>query len=86
MPGYNRVKFEAFANIINFGNLLNKKWGLIKEVPFSYKRAVAATTLDTATNQYVYTFNSNTLNTVPTVARDTPESRWQIQLGAKVRF
>ncbi|MBI4625107.1 MAG: TonB-dependent receptor [Verrucomicrobia bacterium] len=86
MPGYNRVKFEAFANIINLGNLLNKNWGLIEEVPFSYKRAVAATTLDTATNQYVYTFNSTTLNTVPIVARDTPESRWQIQLGAKVRF
>jgi hypothetical protein len=86
MPGYNRIKLEAFANIINVGNLLNKNWGLIEEIGFSYKRAVAATTLDAATNQYVYTFNSTTLNPVPIVARDTPESRWQIQLGAKIKF
>ncbi len=86
LPYTNRVKLEAFANCINFGNLLNKKWGLLEEVPFSYKRAVAGATLDTATNQYVYTFTSTTLNTVPTVARDTPESRWQVQIGAKLRF
>lgn len=86
LPYYNRVRLEVFANCINFANLLNSKWGLLEEVPFSYKRAVAGATYDAAANQYVYTFNSTTLNPVPITARDTPESRWQVQLGAKLRF
>jgi hypothetical protein len=81
-----QTRVELFCNIINFANLLSSKWGILEEIPFSYKRAVAATTLDTATNQYVYQFNSTTLNPIPIVARDTPESRWQVQFGARLKF
>ena len=87
---YKNASAEIYVNLLNLANLLNKKSGLLPEVPFSYKRAVVGTTYDAAANggqgQYVYTFTTSTLNTVPITARDTPESRWQIQAGARIRF
>ncbi len=87
IPIYKRFYSELYVNILNFANLLNKKWGLLEEVPFSYKRAVAGATIDTThPNQYTYTFTSSTLNPVPITARDTPESRWQIEAGMRLKF
>ncbi|PTY05165.1 hypothetical protein DB347_16985 [Opitutaceae bacterium EW11] len=86
IPIYKRVKTELYLNFINFFNFLDKDWGLQREVPFSYKRALVGTTYDAASQKYVYTFTSSTLNTVPITARDTPESRWQIVFGARVKF
>jgi hypothetical protein len=87
IPIYKKVYTELYVNILNFANLLNKKWGLLEEVPFSYKRAVAGASIDPAfPNQYTYTFTSTTLNPVPITARDTPESRWQIEAGMRLKF
>ena len=36
--------------------------------------------------QYIYTFNGNTLDGVPTVADDTQASRWQGKLGIRIKF
>ncbi len=83
---YKNLSTELYLNVINIGNMLNKKWGLLEEVPFSYKRAVVGATYDAVLNQYVYTFNTTTLNPVPITARDTPESRWQVQAGARISF
>ena len=87
IPVYRSVTTEVYANLLNVGNLLNRRWGLVNEIPFSYKRAVAATTYDAATHQYVYTFTPTTLNLLPTTADGTSStSRWQISVGMRVRF
>jgi hypothetical protein len=91
VPLWNRVKADLFVNIINFGNLLNDSWGMLEEVPFSYRRAVAApASYNPAGNNgagaWGYTFNSGTLDGVPVTANDYPVSRWQVQMGMRIRF
>jgi hypothetical protein len=90
IPIWNRVKTDLYVNIINFGNLIDDSWGLTEEVPFSYRRAVAGTTYNPAGNggkgSWGYTFTGTTLNGVPVVANDFPISRWQVQVGMRVRF
>ncbi len=87
LPIYKSVTTELYANLLNIGNLLNKKWGLVEEVPFSYRRAVAGTSYDAAANQYVYTFTPTTLNLLP-ISSDgaSNTSRWQLSVGVRVRF
>jgi hypothetical protein len=91
IPIHGSVRAEVFANLLNVGNLLNDKWGLLQEIPFSYKRAVAGTTYDSATNQYIYTFTtastSPTLDLVPTTTDGaSANSRWQVQVGMRLHF
>ena len=91
IPIWGRVKTDLFLNIINFGNLLNDSWGILEEVPFSYRRSVAAaSSYNPAGNggagSWGYTFNGGTLDGVPVVANDFPVSRWQAQVGMRVRF
>jgi hypothetical protein len=90
IPIWNRLKGELYINVLNFWNLVDKDWGLLEEVPFSYRRAVAAASYNAAGNgglgQWNYTFTSNTLNTVPLVVNEHPVSRWQAQVGVRVRF
>jgi hypothetical protein len=87
VPLYGRLNAEVFASLLNVGNLLNDKWGLIKELPFSYKRGVVGTTYDPTTRQYVYTFTPTTLDPVPTTADGSSgNSRWQLQAGMRIRF
>jgi hypothetical protein len=51
---------------------------------------VAGTIFNPAGNggqgQYVYLFNGNTVEGIPTVADDTQASRWQGKLGIRIRF
>lgn len=84
--GWRTARAELFAQCINFANLLDKKWGLVEEVPFTYRRTVAGAIFDATTNQYAYLFNANTLSGVPTVADDTSTSRWQAKLGITIKF
>lgn len=91
IPLYKRVTTEIYVNVLNFANLLSDKWGLLEEVPFSYKRALVSTDIDNAANngqgQYIYSFTSpGTLEDLPITARDTQESRWQVQVGARLKF
>ena len=96
IPIRGNVRAELFANILNFWNLIDDNWGLQEEVPFSYKRAVAGATFNAAGNggqgSWAYTFNdgsfagTRTLDTVPTTVNDTPVSRWQAQVGIRLRF
>lgn len=86
LPIYKKVRAELYLNVINFANLLNDKWGIQEEVPFSYRRAVAGATYNATTNSWAYTFNNTTLNTVPTTVDDTPVSRWQVLAGMRIKF
>jgi hypothetical protein len=80
------VRAELYVNILNIANWFKKSWGIQDEVPFSYRRAVAGSVFNSATNQWVYTYNSSTYDTVPTTVNDTPISRWQVQAGMRLRF
>lgn len=86
LPIYRKLKSELYVNFLNFANFFSKKWGLLEEVPFSYGRSVLSTTYDAVNNQYVYSFTPSTLDPVPTVNNEHPVSRWQIQVGARIRF
>ncbi|MBI5692365.1 MAG: TonB-dependent receptor [Verrucomicrobia bacterium] len=90
IPIFKRVRAEAYFQMYNLFNLLNDSWGIVEEVPFTYKRRVAGAGYDPTGNggqgQYVYVFNGNTLDGVPVVADDTQTSRWQAKLGIRVKF
>ncbi len=84
--GWKKSRAEIYFQMINLGNLLNDEWGLINEVPFTYRRTIAGAIFDPVTNQYGYVFNGQTLDGVPTVADETSQSRWQAKLGVTIKF
>jgi len=84
--GWRNARAEIYLQVINLANLLNDEWGLIEEVPFTYRRTIAGAAFDAATNQYIYVFNGQTLDGVPTVADETSQSRWQAKLGMTIKF
>jgi hypothetical protein len=90
LPIFKRVHAEAYLQIVNLANLFNDNWGILEEVPFTYKRSVAGAGYDPAGNggkgQWVYVFNGNTLAGVPVVADETQSSRWQAKLGVRIKF
>jgi hypothetical protein len=90
IPLYKSVKTEFYVNVINFANLIDKKWGILEEYDFPYRRAIAGTTYDAAANggagQYVYSFNPGTLDGLNRIANETPASRWQLLMGVRVKF
>ena len=87
--GTEAVKLTLFADCFNFANLLSKSWGIVSNygVYEAGAHTVAGTGYNPAGNngagQYEYTFNNGTLNT-PTEFSD--ESRWAIQIGARLEF
>ncbi|MBI5766967.1 MAG: TonB-dependent receptor [Verrucomicrobia bacterium] len=86
IPLFRRARAEAYFQMVNLFNLLNDEWGHLDEVPFTYRRAVAGTGYDAATNQYVYVFNGSTLGGITPVADETQASRWQAKLGVRIKF
>jgi len=86
IPLYRRARMSAFMDIFNFGNLLSKKWGQVALYDFPYSRTIAGAAYNAAGNggqgQYIYFFNSNTLGQLAIYT----DSRWQIQVGAKIEF
>jgi hypothetical protein len=76
---------HVFADLFDFGNMLNHKWGQVTDYG-TYQSAfasVAGTGYNPATNQYQYVFNSGTLNTQTTYA---DLSRWFLQIGVRLEF
>lgn len=91
IPGAWRLKPQLVLQCVNFGNLLNSKWGLLEEVPFSYKRTAAGAILDKTANngagQYVYLYNQNTIGQGATITTLDPlQSRWQLKVALKLSF
>jgi hypothetical protein len=84
---YRRARLELYADVLNFANLLNRRWGVSDGIDFPYTRAVVATTYDKTGNggqgQYVYHFNGSTLDNLGTFSG---LSRWQAQIGARLKF
>jgi hypothetical protein len=76
------AKLQLTFDIINFSNLLNKKWG----VNYASTYNVTPLAVSTATNGGVASFYYNTSNTNNTVAMSDIYSRWHAQVGLKVIF
>jgi outer membrane receptor for ferrienterochelin and colicin len=78
------AKLQAYVDMINIGNMLNNKWGVIEQVDFPYTAQIVSTTIN-AQNQYVY---SNFQPAVKTLSNsDAPNrSLWQVKFGLKYSF
>ncbi len=92
LPGFFQGhKTELSLDIMNVGNLLNKKWGLIEDYGFNATARVANYAgIDPATGKYVYHFSGE--GTEPTIQENnndkgnTAVSRWSVMFGIKYRF
>ncbi|WP_353216375.1 TonB-dependent receptor [Sandarakinorhabdus sp.] len=101
-PRYNRIdlalrqevpfvfggKIELSADIENFLNLVNKDWGVIRQVAFPGYGTVANVTCATvACTQYQFANRSNTgVFLPPTEGVNLNGSLWAIRFGARVKF
>lgn len=91
LPGFfagNKV--EMWLDILNVGNLINKKWGEVYEVGFPLRRNVAQFRgIDEATGKYIYNFDANNVGKVDLYDNQDQTkgvSRWQLQVGLKYKF
>ncbi|CAD0327793.1 TonB-dependent receptor [Xanthomonas hortorum] len=85
LPGFfDGNKAQIWVDVMNVGNLLNKKWGRVDEYGFpGFKGVVEYGGIDAATGKYVYRFNEPDLSTV---YDDKGISRWALQLGFRYQF
>ncbi|MFC5512353.1 TonB-dependent receptor domain-containing protein [Massilia jejuensis] len=89
IPGlFKRNKATFTLDFLNFGNLLNKKWGHIEEVPFSpaggnQRGFVDYAGLD-AQGRYVYAVRNKADDV--TIKQQRNESQWAIQATVKYEF
>jgi len=84
IPVWRDVRVTLFADCFNFSNLLDKHSGLVDNyLNAFYTQTIAGTGYNAKTNQYEYVFNNGTLGT-PSIYSD--ESRWQVQVGARLDF
>ncbi|SBV35421.1 Oar protein [uncultured Stenotrophomonas sp.] len=92
LPGFFKGhKTEIALDIMNVGNLLNKKWGLIDDYGFYSTRRIANYAgIDPATGKYIYNFTGSTDNaSIQENNNDkgnTAVSRWSMMLSLKYKF
>ena len=84
LPGFTKAHKATFTlDFLNFGNLLNKKWGRIDEIDFPSRRSfVSYAGLDTS-GKYIYSLG--TLTDLLTRQADR-ESQWAIQATVRYEF
>ena len=85
LPGFMKGhKSEIWLDILNVGNLINKDWGRIEEIPFPGSRGIVEYGgIDAATGKYVYRWNGAD-NTA--IYDDRGISRWALQVGFRYKF
>lgn len=76
------TKLQLTFDVINFSNMLNKKWG----VNYASTYNVTPLAVKTATSGGAASFYYNTSNTNNTVAASDIFSRWHAQVGIKLIF
>jgi hypothetical protein len=79
-----RLKFEITFDVLNFLNLLNKDWGIVDNATFGDLNPIPAPTV--VAGQMVYNLANITRDGYVKFDRDDLRSRWQGQLGLRVRF
>ncbi len=75
-------KVRLFVDIQNVGNLLNSKWGTVKQVGFPYTVPVVDVAVDPATGRYIY----SNLRTEDPERLNVLASLWRIQINAMYSF
>ena len=73
-------KFQVSVDVLNIGNLINSKWGVIEQPPFNQ---VLGVSVDNA-NVPTYSFDSNIQDTF--VSNTSILSRWRAQIGVRYIF
>ncbi|MDC8011985.1 TonB-dependent receptor [Tahibacter soli] len=90
VPGFfEGNKGELWVDILNFTNLLNKKWGHIEEAPFNsnggQRLGVAQFAgVDPTTGKYIYRYPQAAQSFV--TKDNIGESRWAVQVGVRYTF
>ena len=84
LPGFMKEhKLSFTVDILNFGNLLNKKWGRIDEIGFPSNRSFVNFNGLDANGKYIYSMGS----TEDYVTRQTSgESQWALQMTLRYAF
>lgn len=85
LPGFwEGHKSELWIDVLNIGNLVDKDWGQIEEVPFPGGRGIVEYGgIDAATGKYVYRYNgADKLS----LYDDRGISRWAVQVGFRYKF
>jgi hypothetical protein len=84
LPGFMRGHKASFTlDILNFGNLLNKKWGRIDEITFPSSRSFVNYNGVDAQGRYVYSMGS--LEDYST-RQTAGESQWAVQATLRYEF
>jgi hypothetical protein len=84
LPGFTAKHKATFAlDFLNFGNLLNKKWGRIDEAPFPSRRSFVNYVGLDANGKYIYSMG--TLTDLVTKQNER-ESAWAIQATLRYEF
>ncbi|GAB6195251.1 TonB-dependent receptor [Lysobacter xanthus] len=88
-PGFfDKNKFTVTLDVLNVGNLLNKKWGRIDEVAFQSQGGLARSFVNymglDAQGRYIYGVNGEIEDYVTRQARG--ESQWAAQLTVQYKF
>ena len=91
VPGFfPQHKGKVSFDILNIGNLLNKKWGRIDEVTFQSaggnRRSFVNFAGIDAQGNYVYRTNANAINDNLNIRQVKGESQWAIQVTAAYEF
>ncbi len=87
LPGFTSKHKAVFTlDILNFGNLLNKKWGHIDEIDFPSRRSfVSYAGIDPATRKYIYSL-AQSANSDFITKQNERESQWAIQATLRYEF
>ena len=84
LPGFTKGHKASFTvDILNFGNLLNKKWGRIDEVDFPSNRSFVNYNGLDANGKYIYSMGS--VEDMVT-RQNSGESQWAVQLTLRYEF
>lgn len=85
VPTGTRATLELTADLVNVLNVIDRNKGVFNLASFGDLNPIRFAT-DTATGKYVYDLATLNSPTFVKLDRDDLRSRWQAQLGARVRF
>ncbi|MDF0540904.1 carboxypeptidase regulatory-like domain-containing protein [Sphingobium sp. H39-3-25] len=99
VPGWSGARFQLFADVENFTNMLNKKWGQIREYTFPYNAVAArvqciaaptptgtAGTPVTNTSQACGQYRYSMPTATPTDTIYANQSLYAVRIGARFSF
>ena len=81
-----RFKTEVRFDLQNLINLLDSSNGLVDYAFFNQSTAIGLAGVDAATGKYIYNLSTINSPTFRKFNRDDLRSRWQMQMGLRVRF